>query len=230
MGIGGIIIVPVLVQVGGLSPQAAIPIALAGYIPTGALGILAHVRKGTLAVSSARRLCLGAVPAATLGVLAVDHVSASVLMLLMAAMAVLSGSYSFFRESGDGAAQRVELSSDRLLGLGSATGLLSSLTGTGGPAVLLPMLLYLEVPTVVALGLAQAVQLPIAGFATLVGLVRGQVDVAQSLMLGCGLAAGSWAGVQLAYRLDAMALRRMMALALILGGVAIASKQLARLF
>ena len=43
----------------------------------------------------------------------------------------------------------------------------SSLSGTGGPLLLIPSLLLLNFPVMVAVGLSMAIQIPIAPFATL---------------------------------------------------------------
>ena len=49
---------------------------------------------------------------------------------------------------------------------GLTCGIGSALTGTGGPLLLMPILVFTEIPTLHALGLAQVMQIPIATMAT----------------------------------------------------------------
>jgi len=102
--------------------------------------------------------------------------------------------------------------------IGAATGLLSALTGTGGPLVLLPMLMALQAPVLTSLGLAQAIQLPIAAAATAGNLFAGLLDVRLGLTLAGGIALGTWVGAKAAHRLPTELLRRAVAVLLVLVG------------
>ena len=46
------------------------------------------------------------------------------------------------------------------------------LSGTGGPLVLVPILTFLSMPLLAVIGLSQAIQIPIAVFATIESMVR----------------------------------------------------------
>ena len=107
----------------------------------------------------------------------------------------------------------------RSIGVGAVTGFLSALIGTGGPAILLPTLLWLDVPVLVAVGLGQAIQLPIAALATVGNVIGGTLRWALCLPLGLGLALGAWIGARLAHALDQALLRRLVALVLLGVGV-----------
>ena len=87
-----------------------------------------------------------------------------------------------------------------LIALGGLTGFGSAMSGTGGPLILLPILLWLYVPVISAIGVAQAVQLPIALLATGGNFLSGEVAVliglviakmaATAISIGCGFAGG----------------------------------------
>jgi uncharacterized membrane protein YfcA len=72
-----------------------------------------------------------------------------------------------------------------------------------------------------ALGLAQVVQLPIAAAATGVNLAAGTLDIGLGVVLGGGIALGSWSGAQAAHALPIARLRGIVAAALIAIGAAI---------
>jgi uncharacterized membrane protein YfcA len=53
-----------------------------------------------------------------------------------------------------------------LAAIGAGVGYVSALTGTGGPVSLMPVLLALKVDVLSAVGLGQAIQVPIGALAT----------------------------------------------------------------
>ena len=219
VGIGGVIVVPALVELGGFPVRTAISVAIAGYILTGLIGTLAYVRNGTLVWRDARMLCLGAIPTAVAGTLAATVVSPTVLEIGIGVLTLSSGLTTLFDIRSIGHKQRNSQPSGVLeLGLGGVTGFFSALTGTGGPAVLIPLLLWMDVPALSAVASAQAIQLPIAGLATLTNVVHGQLDVPLSLCLGAGLSAGVWAGARVAQSLNPVLLRRVIAVVLLVVG------------
>jgi uncharacterized membrane protein YfcA len=95
---------------------------------------------------------------------------------------------------------------------------LSSLTGTGGPLVLIPLLLSFEAPTLVALGLAQAIQLPVAVAATAANAFSGVLDAPLALWLAGGITVGTWLGAKAAHALPTKRLRQAVAVLLVLVG------------
>lgn len=221
IGVGGIIIVPALVQVGGVPVHAAIAAAMAGFIVTGLVGPAVFMRQGTLGLRSALPPLLGAMPGAVAGALAARAAPATLLLVAIAGLTSASGLQILLPGRGRPVmtTPTPALSSTRGSLVGLVTGFLSALTGTGGPAVLLPILLWLEVPVLAALGLAQAIQLPIALLATADNAHAGTVDWALSLPLGLGLAIGTGVGAQLAHALDQGRLRRLVGIVLLAFGL-----------
>jgi uncharacterized protein len=215
-GVGGVILVPALVQIGGIPIHTAIASAMAGYIATGLVGSWVFIKKGTLNWASARLLWIGAMPAAILGSLAAKAASPFVLELIIALLTALTGLQTLARPRiriKDQA--EAKLSNSASIGVGTLTGFLSALTGTGGPVVLVPILLWLEVPVLTAIGLSQAIQLPIAVLGTAVNAANGTLNPALALALGAGLSVGAWFGARLAHKLHQGALRRVVATVLI---------------
>jgi uncharacterized membrane protein YfcA len=95
---------------------------------------------------------------------------------------------------------------------------LSALTGTGGPVVLVPILISLDVPVLASIGLAQAIQLPIAAAATLGNWLSGVLDLKLALLLAAGIAIGTWLGAEAAHALPTGVLRKAVAVLLVLVG------------
>ena len=104
--------------------------------------------------------------------------------------------------------------------LGLVVGAGSALTGTGGPVVLLPLLLPLDWPTLDALALAQLLQLPLALGAVTSLLVQGTLPCWQlGGSLAAGLVPGALVGAAVAHRLPGTKLRGVVAVVLVLCGV-----------
>jgi uncharacterized membrane protein YfcA len=105
-----------------------------------------------------------------------------------------------------------------LLLVGAVTGFLSSVSGTGGPLVLVPILISLAVPVLTAVGLSQAVQFPVAVAATFGNILYGHIDLILAGLLALSLTVGSWYGAKLAHIVPRMVLRRIVSVVLLVVG------------
>ena len=106
-----------------------------------------------------------------------------------------------------------------LLGIGAVTGFLSSVSGTGGPLVLVPILIAMKLPVLTAVGLSQAIQLPVAIAATVGNVIYGKLDLALGGILAASLTVGSWYGAKLAHTLPRAALRQIVSVVLVVIGL-----------
>lgn len=217
IGIGGVLLVPTLIYLGGIDIRVAIAAAMFSYLLTGLIGAVIFARHGSIRWSMAVWLCAGAMPAAFAGSWASNVVNATLLELVIAILVLLAGSRAL-RPEAPGASQASEIGQPGLMVTGAVTGFGSALSGTGGPLVLVPLLIWLKQPILTAIGLSQAVQLPIATLATAGNLMYGRLDFVLGAMLASGLAIGSALGAQLAHKLPLDLLRRVVAWVLVAVG------------
>ena len=218
IGIGGVLLVPTLIYLGGVDIRTAIAAAMFSYLLTGLIGAVIFARHGSIRWPMAIWLCAGAMPAAFAGSWASNVVNATMLELIIAALILLAGIRAWRPETQrDGAESG--FARPWLLATGAVTGFASALSGTGGPLVLVPLLIWLELPILTAIGLSQAIQLPIAALATAGNLVYGRLDLVLGATIASGLALGSAIGAQLAHKLPLGLLRRIVAQVLILVGL-----------
>ncbi len=225
IGIGGVILVPALVYIAGVPLHAAIPSAMAGYIWTGVVGTRVFLKRSTFNWSSSLPLWLGAIPAAVFGAVVTTMTPTSILELVIAALTIVSGIQALMRRpQGKKMAAEFNLPKPVGVGVGAVTGFLSALTGTGGPTVLIPILFWLDVPALLAIGAAQGIQLPISVLATFSNAAGGTLRPMLALVLGLSLSVGALLGAKLAHRLDQESLRRIAAVALLATGVLIVCK------
>lgn len=223
-GIGGVLLVPILIYGFGLPAQTAIAAALWSYLWSGPLAIALFARHGTIAWRPALWLCLAAAPAAYLGARLLTLLPGRALEALIAAILLLAGIDVLRPRRRAVTAAARPLGRAALIGLGGVTGVVAALTGAGGALILVPLLVALEQPVLLAIGLGQTIQLPIAAIATAANLWQGRVDLLLGSVLAAALGLGIALGVPLAHALPQAALRRLLALAMLAAGVAIAAR------
>jgi len=67
VGIGGVLLVPLLTLALGIDVKHAIAAALLSYLPSGFVAVTLYARRGSVPWREARLLCIAALPAAYLG-------------------------------------------------------------------------------------------------------------------------------------------------------------------
>lgn len=218
IGIGGVLVVPVLTEAIGMPVTAAVAAAMFGFLLAGLVALGARRREMRLPSREAWVLNLAALLGAAGGAWSIDRLPVALVKLLVATVTVVSGVNALV-----GAARtrptRNALTSPAFAGIGFVVGCGSAWSGTGGPVMLIPILLAFGLPAATVLPLAQVIQIPIAASATGMNAAQGRIDWALALAVGALLATGSWAGLGLARRIDAAALRKAVALGLIAVGV-----------
>lgn len=230
VGVGGVIVVPALVYGIGMPIQDAIASAMMGYVLTGAIGTAVYARARSIRWELAGWIALGAAPGALFGAWASNGVDPRFLEFGVGALSLWSGLNSVFGRRRGAPPEARALRPAELALVGLVTGVLSAITGTGGPLVLVPILIWLKLPTLTAVGLSQAAQIPIATLATIGNFAYGEPDVSMGLALGLGLAAGTWAGAKAAHALPRRTLETIAAAVLIVVGVLVLARLGYRLF
>ena len=216
VGIGGVLLVPVL-SLAGIDVHDAIAASMFTFIFSGVIGIWLYQREGSIAWESAIWLGVGAAPGALVGAVVASRLSGTVLLIFVGVTVVISGVRSLLRLPDSRKGRHLPPSA--LARLGGAVGVVSSLTGTGGPVVLVPLLLWLGVPVLTAVGLSQAVQVPIAMLATIGHLWTSHFDLRLAVVLAIGIAVGSAVGARIAHAIPTLALARLVAIVLVSVGL-----------
>lgn len=221
VGIGGVILVPALVFFGQVPIHDAIAGAMMSYIFTGFVGTLVYARAKSIRWEMVGWLWAGAMPAALVGALAANAASAPLLEVLIGLLTVSSGLHTLL----SGAAQDVQegstISKPGLGLIGAITGFASAISGTGGPLVLVPILMWLHLPVLTAVGLSQVIQLPIALLASAGNWYSGRLDMTLGGLLSVGVVLGAWGGARIAHAVPRATLRRMVSIVLVVVGALI---------
>ena len=211
VGVGGILLIPALELLTPLSIQGAMATALFTFIFTGIVGTLLFQRRGSIDWTLTTPLCLGGALFGLAGAWANARLDAKVLALILALLIVAAGAYTL----STGNAQRLARFHDRprlqqalLFAIGAATGFGSGLTGVGGPALSVPMLVLCGFPALSAIGASQVIQIVASVSGSAAHLAHGSVDLRLAALLTGFEVLGVSIGVRLAHAIDARSLRR----------------------
>src|ERR671912_1510103 len=220
VGIGGVLLPPALVYFGGFDLHLAMATSMWSFLFTGGVGTLAYSRRNSLDWRMMLWLGAGTVPSVVLGALSNAALPGGVLTVLLAALIVAAGVNALTKAPS---ADRPAYSFGNLILflIGAVLGFGSALTGTGGPVLLVPILIFMQAPPLLAIGVSQVVQIPVAIFSTLGYVLFGQVDFFLGTTLGLVAAAGVVIGTSIAHAVPILTLRRIVAVSLIGAGILI---------
>jgi uncharacterized protein len=218
-GVGGVLLVPFLIYALALPASMAVGVALWSYLWSGLVAAVLYARRGSIPWRDAGWVSFAALPGAYLGARAVALIPAATLEGLIATLLILAGINALRVPASTGGTPR-PLGSAVLLILGGLVGFGSALLGAGGALILVPLLVALRQPLLPAVGVGQAIQIPIAAVASLANLRTGQVDLGLGFALAAAMSLGILVGTPLAHALPQRALGRLLAATMAVAGAA----------
>lgn len=224
VGIGGVLLVPALFLLADVGVHEAIPACMLSYLATGAVGVLVYTRHGSIRWEMMIWLCLGAIPAAYLGSLSLLSIPADMIMVLISVLMIFAGIDALRKSKtkDQTSTEDKSLGALPLIVIGIVTGFGSAITGTGGPLIVVPIIMYLGLPVLTAVGLSQAIQIPIATFASIGNWEAGNLNFNLSLSIAVSMIIGSLIGSIVVHRLPRESVRKFVAILLVSAGSGIA--------
>jgi uncharacterized protein len=211
VGVGGVLLIPFLVLLGGLDIHAAAATALFSFLFTGLAGTWLYQRRGSIDWRMALRVCAGAVAFGYLGAVAAAHIDSRALTLLIASIIVLAGLYAGFPPRSSFRLRNGRGRSLTLLAVGAASGFGSGLSGAGGPLFSVPLMVILGFAPLAAIGVSQVLQIVAALAGSAASFQDGRIDFALAAWVAAFELAGVVAGVRLAHAVSPTVLRRLAA-------------------
>lgn len=217
-GIGGVLVVPALTALGGIALERAVAASLLAFLIAGVPAAVVHLRRTKVPAAQAIALCACAGPGALAGALSFDWLPGHAVRPFIALLAVCSGAYALMRSHvvREGTGPGIAL----LAPLSLAIGYASAISGTGGPVLLVPILLLLGATARTAIALGLAIQIPVTALASAVYFAKGRVDLGLAATIAAVMLLGMTGGTWLSGRLSAQATMRAVAIILIAVGVA----------
>jgi uncharacterized membrane protein YfcA len=226
VGIGGVLLPPALTYIGGFDLHMAMATSMWSFLFTGAVGTIAYSRRNSVDWRMVLWLGAGTVPSAVLGAVSNTAMPGGVLTVLLAALIVAAGVNALTKSPS---AEHPANSFGHLLLflIGAVVGFGSALTGTGGPVLLVPILIFMRAPILSAIAASQVVSIPVALFSTFGYVLFSRVDFTLGTALGLIAAVGVVIGMLIAHAVPILTLRRIVAVSLVGVGVLITVRVLA---
>tara|TARA_B110000881_G_scaffold214277_1_gene226454 strand:- start:134 stop:964 length:831 start_codon:yes stop_codon:yes gene_type:complete len=234
---GGIVIVPVLFflfQSFGVSSESAMLVAtatsLATIIPTSISSIRSHNKKGNVDFALLKRWAVFILIGVMGGSCLVTYVDGTILTMMFGVIAVLSALNMLFRTGKSALYQKFPGTAGQAV-MSTSIGFFSSMVGIGGGTISVPLLTLYSYPTHKAVGTAAAIGLIISLPATLTMLTLGStpsdapagtfglVNLFGFLCIVPLTVLFAPVGVSMATKLDAIKLKRIFSLVLLLTGL-----------
>lgn len=224
VGVGGILLIPALSALSGLSIHEAAATALFSFLFTGLLGTYLFHRRGSINWTLAVPVCTGAALFAFFGAWANSRLHAPQLAVILAGVIIFAGVYTL-RSWGSAARPALEgrnsAQGTLLLGIGAVAGFGSGLTGVGGPALSVPMMVLFGFPALPTIGVGQVIQILAAVSGTLGNLRYGTINYHVAALVTVFEVAGVVLGVRIVHAINATILRRFVAVLCIAVGSAL---------
>ena len=223
VGVGGILLIPVLNLFAGLAIHEAMATSLFTFIFTGVIGTILFQRRGTIDWRITVPVCLGGAVFGFLGAWVNSRLKAPVLSVALASVIVLAGIYAL----AGGASNRAPVFHDRprrqmamLLGIGAFAGFGSGLTGVGGPALSVPIMVLFGFSPLAAIGASQVIQILAAVSGTIGNLRFGSINYQVAAIVTIFELIGVTLGVRIVHAVDGRHLRVFVgALCVVVGGI-----------
>ncbi|MGE5523272.1 MAG: sulfite exporter TauE/SafE family protein [Rhodospirillaceae bacterium] len=213
VGVGGILLIPALTAFAHLDVRQAMATALFTFIFTGITGTVLFQRKGTIDWRVATPVCAGALVFAFAGAWANSLVGPRTLTLLLAVLIIFAGLYTLASRHVSNKHERRSRGHTALLaGIGSFAGFGSGLTGVGGPALSVPLMMLFGFPALMSIGASQVIQVVAAVSGTIGNLRFGSIDFALAAPVTVVEIAGVFLGSRLAHAVNHTLLRRVVGL------------------
>ncbi|MEO7337131.1 MAG: sulfite exporter TauE/SafE family protein [Caldimonas sp.] len=224
VGVGGILLIPALNRLAPLPIQEAMATALLTFVFTGLMASVLFHRRGSIDWRVTRPLCAGGVLFGFAGAWANARLDPTLLTAILALLIAAAGLYTLLSSGSASRLPAVERPGTQpvlLFALGAVTGFGSGLTGVGGPAVSVPLMVLCGFAPLTAVGSSQVLQVIAALSGTAGNLLHVTIDWPLAGMLTGLEVLGVAGGVRLAHALKPHVLRVIVGLLCLAVGVAL---------
>ena len=221
VGAGGVLIIPVLERIVGLTTHIAMGTALFSFIFTGALGTFLYVRKKTMVWNLTIPLCLGSVLTAYLGALASSFASAYLLNVLLSSIIIFSGVCSLKPRKlveDQNCPDDTRKRSIRVFCIGAGVGFICGMTGAGGPILSVPVMIAFGFPVLPTIAASQVLQITLSSAGSIGNFQNGAIDFSVVWWVILLEVAGVAFGVWVAHKVNTVTLKKVVAVVCILVG------------
>jgi uncharacterized membrane protein YfcA len=210
VGIGGVLLIPALMNFSHLPVHEAAATALFSFLFTGLLGSWLFSRRGTIEWRISLPVCLGAVVFSFVGAAVGGRVPAAVLVWIIATVLLGAGIFIVLSKAStasEGLIGKKRPARKLLFGIGAAAGFGAGISGAGGPVFSVPLMLAMQFDPLVAVGTGQVVQIASSLSGSLGNLGYGTIQYGLAVPVTIAELIGVVAGVRIAHAVPVRQLR-----------------------
>ena len=229
VGVGGILLIPALTVFAGLPIHVAMATALFTFAFTGVAGTIMFQRRGSIDWTITRPVVAAAAVFAFIGAWVNSFTGAGALGIILAAIIIFAGVYTLAAWHGmpqPALHARPRAQQVLLVGLGAVAGFGSGLTGVGGPAISVPLMVMCGFAALTAIGTSQVIQIVAALSGTLANLKYGAIDFGIAATLTLVEIAGVILGARIVHAVNAGILRKFVAVLCVVVGSGLLAREL----
>lgn len=215
-GVGGVLLPPALIILGGATAHQATAMSLCGMLLAAVISVLWYVRRPAPGVAALTwRLAIGLVPGALAGARLAQYVPGPALEAVLAAVTLLSGAWILYRRRLPDPTTAPAHGTAMLVAVGLVAGAGSAMTGTSGPVLLVPALMLLGYAARPAIAAGQIAQIAVTPAAVAGTLGQVTIDLPRTVALSAIVALGVLAGMLTARHIPEAPLKTTVAILLI---------------
>jgi uncharacterized membrane protein YfcA len=207
VGIGGVVLAPALILIGGLDPHQAIAISLIGFTLTGLVSVMLQLGRGDFPGGLARNLAVGLAPGAFAGGWLSGRIPGVIILGALSGVCLFSAGWAIARlrpaeptrrpgRNARGERRRDDLGVIVAGPVGLVVGFGSAVTGTSGPVLLTPALMAFRLSTWRIIVVGQVIQVIVTPAGAFGQLVRTRPDLGVTAVLGLATAVGTVIGIR----------------------------------
>ncbi|MGH7661014.1 MAG: sulfite exporter TauE/SafE family protein [Vulcanimicrobiaceae bacterium] len=215
VGIGGVFLIPLLVWF-GIPLETAIGTSLVTFTATAIVATIVYAWHGAIDWRAALITSAGSVVSGIAGAKISVMLPPAIVTACFAFFLFITGVSALRKPAGGEASGRRQFDAVTLLGCGIVAGIGSGLTGVGGPAVLVPVMLMLRAAPATAIAISQPNSIFSAASGAVGHIVFGHVDFRLAAALAIYCCAGVIAGSILHQRIGAERLRKFVGVSVLL--------------
>lgn len=213
-GVGGVLVIPALVALAGLSVQTSMATAMFSFIFVGLAAALLQQKRAVIDWAPTLPLVATAAACSYAGALANTMVPTLQLNFGLSLIILFAGA-SVLHPVGACRTFRFDRRRPRhvvfMAGIGAGVGFLSGLTGVGGPVLSIPVMVALGFPTLASIAAGQVLQVAVTTTGTMGNLLYGAIDFQVAAWISVVQLAGLGIGIRTAHTFAEHRLRRLVA-------------------